>query len=88
MIVKLDKEYTSLLFSMSTTFVEIRSSNNFEEAKILADIFHNCPSNIANGMPTGEIKKKMVQTAERHNYAVKLNSILKRGVEVASRVSK
>ena len=82
-----EKDYRAILFSMSWAFVQIRNAKNFDEAKIIADIFHNCPSNIANKIEINAIEGKLIETSERHGYTKILRSILKYGKGIAENQS-
>lgn len=79
------ENYRALLLSMGVALVEIRAAKSLDEAKIIADIFHNCPSNIAAGYEIKKIESKMIEVAERHNYGRRLWSIFKFGIDIENR---
>ncbi len=61
------EEHKAILYTLGLALVEIRASSNHEGAKILADIFHNVPSMIANGKEPAAIMSEVKSKADRHN---------------------
>lgn len=62
-------EDRTILRGLRMALLEIRASRNHEGAKILADIFHNVPSMIANESGPAAIMAEVTSQAERHNCA-------------------
>lgn len=70
-------EYRLILLVLARVFIEIRVEPNEKKARILADIFHNAPTNIANRKPSDKILDKIYVTAKRHKCEDVIKSYFK-----------
>lgn len=59
-------EYKKLYRGLGWIFVEIRASDNIKQCKGLADIVHNVPAKISQGMPEEEILEDVLRRADKY----------------------
>ncbi|MER8823843.1 hypothetical protein NKH70_29415 [Mesorhizobium sp. M0991] len=67
----------NILMVLGIVLVEIRATDDLTKARMLADSFHNAPSNIANGAGPQDTWASVLNTARRldmERYVVSLLS--------------
>lgn len=59
-------DYKAINLMLSRVFVEIRATSNIKKAQGLADIFHNAPNQMIQGVREQDILTDLRRRADRH----------------------
>ena len=66
------EEHEAFAEALRVAFIEIRAAEDLEEAQRIADAFHNAPAQLSVGKTYAEIKRNVLDRAERHGMRNRL----------------
>lgn len=58
--------YDVLLYAVGLAFMEIRATDDLDKARALADIFHNAPAKMRQGVEYDKILHEIKEKSSRH----------------------
>lgn len=73
-----------LLYAVGLAFMEIRATDDLDKARALADIFHNVPAKMKQGIEFSKIKQEIKDKSTGHKLDRLAASILRDAIKYSS----